>query len=456
MIVEMNEEAASQKISALEQAHLLAFYNTLSEERRCHLLQQIEAIDVPLFHRQQLLVKKSQTATSTSLNSFRDFVRKGHAEDVQRGRERLVQGQVGCLVIAGGQGTRLRFEGPKGMYPISVIQHKTLFQLVAEKTRAASLQTGYDLPIAIMTSPVNHAATVNYFEQHHYFGLKRTQVSFFSQRLLPLLDEEGNLFLEDVDSIAQGPDGNGFALKYFAESGLWHKWHSQGIRYINFVLIDNPLADPFDAELVGFHEREGNDITMKCTPRRDIHEKVGVLVKIEGKAAVVEYSELPDEERKALHTDSTLKHLCANLSLFCFSMESIRELNKLELPLHLAHKAVKYVDKAGQVVQACNPMAWKFERFIFDVLPLAKHVKALLYPRAECFAPLKNFSGPDSPATVQAALQEMDRRVIEKITGMPAPHHPFELAQDFHYPTPELLEKWQGHALPSDPYYIVS
>jgi UDP-N-acetylglucosamine/UDP-N-acetylgalactosamine diphosphorylase len=277
-------------------------------------------------------------------------------------------------------------------------------------------------------------------------------VSFFSQRLLPLLDEEGNMFLDDVDSIAQGPDGNGFALKYFAESGLWHAWQAQGIRYINMILIDNPLADPFDVELVGFHERDGCDITVKCTPRRDIHEKVGVLVKVDGKAAVVEYTELSDDERKAHYTDGTLKHLCANLSLFCFSLDAIHKLNKQEMPLHLAHKAVKYVDKTGQVVQAGNPMAWKFERFIFDVLPLAEHVKALLYPRTECFAPLKNFSGPDSPGTVQAALQEMDRRVIEKITGLPAPQQAFELAQEFYYPTPELLQKWQGRALPSEKY----
>ena len=441
-----------QKAAALEQTHLLTFYDQLPEERQRHLLQQIAAIDIPLFQQQQMQVKRPKDLVYSALEPFRDFTRKGNLEDEQRGRELLTQGQVGCLVIAGGQGTRLRFEGPKGMYPISVIQHKTLFQLVAEKTRAASQQAGCDLPLAIMTSPLNHVETVNYFEQHLYFGLKRTQVTFFSQRLLPLLDEEGNLFLEDVDAIAQGPDGNGNALKGFSESGLLQKWHAQGIRYINFVLIDNPLADPFDAELIGFHAREGNDITVKCTSRRDIHEKVGVLVKSAGKVAVVEYSELSDEERKAVYEDGMLKHVCANLSLFCFSLDAVREIVKHEMPLHIAHKAVKYADKAGHVVQAVQPMAWKFERFIFDVLPLVEHVKALLYPRAECFAPLKNFMGPDSPETVQAALQASDRRVIEKITGQQAPEQPFELAQEFYYPTSELLKKWDGRPIPTNNY----
>lgn len=260
---------------------------------------------------------------------------------------------------------------------------------------------------------------------------------------MPFLNEEGNLFLDEIDQIAQGPDGNGSSLFHFVHSGIWNGWQSQGVRYLNYILIDNPLADPFDAALIGFHASQGNAITTKCCLRADAYEKVGVLATIGGRVHVVEYTEMPESERCATNSDGRLKYPCANLSLFCFTMEQVKYLAHNEMPLHLAYKSF------GKTKEQ---KAWKFEKFIFDLLPMCDNVKALLYPRERCFAPLKNAEGPDSLAAVQKALQHSDRLVFETITGIKPPETQFELSQDFYYPTQDLLKKWKGRPLPSKSY----
>lgn len=427
----------------------LARTSTLEQQNA--LLNQIRTIDFDILYNQQQLIQHHRDLMTTAFAPFLDYSYVGHAENAVLGQKLMAQGAAGSILIAGGQGTRLQFNGPKGMYPISVTKHKTLFQLFAEKTLAAGKQAGRPLPIAIMTSPLNHTETVRYFEENTFFGLSSSQVYFFTQRMLPLLDEKGQLFLESSDHLAMGPDGNGSFLQAFQSSGICAYWREQNIQHVNFVLIDNPLADPFDAELIGFHASRGNDITIKCIERIDPNEKVGTLVKDGNKIKVIEYTELSDTEKYALDTDGSLKHRCANISLFCFSMNFLASTHA-PLPLHLAHKACPYLDRKGKTHHPSQPNAWKFERFVFDLIPLSERVDALLYPRKACFAPLKNHSGADSPLTVKKALQDADIKQITKITGLPPPNRPFELAQDFHYPTFSLLNKWRGRFLPDHDY----
>lgn len=442
-----------ETLTMLDQQHLMQYWHFLDTAQKTHLAQQIADLDVDTITMMRRQLKERAPAVGP-YDPFLDYAKAGNPDDVKKGFDMISQGLMGCLIVAGGQGSRLRFDGPKGMFPISVVEHKSLFQLFAEKTLAAGKQAGRELLIAIMTSPQNHAETMAFFESHSFFGLSPRQVSFFSQGTLPLLDVHGNMFLESRDTIAEGPDGNGSSLQHFFESGIWDKWHAQGVRYLNYVLVDNVLADPFDPELLGFHARREGDITLKCTAKRHPEEKLGVLVKQGGSVRVIEYSELPDSESRAMR-DGVLKHVCANLSLFCCSMDFIK--NRVvpecgKMPLHLAFKAAKHLDENGNTVAAHEPMAWKFERFIFDILPLASHVYALLYPRNRCFAAVKNFSGDESPGTAQAALQQQDGEILSQITGTEPPEHPFELAQEFHYPTPELLKAWRGKVLASGGY----
>lgn len=443
-----------QKLIATNQMHLLAHWDQIPTHVQVQLAKQLESLDPAMLLKQRQLVLKPTDYTSvfSQISPFTNCDQKGNSIDNASGKVLIKEGKVGCLVIAGGQGTRLGSMGPKGICPVSVIKLKSLFQLLAEKTDAAGKQAHRKLSLAIMTSPLNHEETLSFFEQHHFFGLLPDQVSFYPQSLLPFLNQDGNLFLESPQSIAFGPSGNGTSILDFYRSGIWQKWHQQGIRYVNFLPIDNPLADPFDAELVGFHARHDLDIAIKCITREDPTERVGILVEREGKAQVIEYTEFPKAEWNARLADGQFKYPIANISLFCFSMDFIQTIGKHqpELPLHPTLKPALML-KNQQVEKT---PAWKFETYIFDLLPFAKNIRALLYPRHECFSPLKNLSGAASLTTVQAALQAQDRQLFEKIIQLPAPAHPFELSQEFYYPTQALRQKWHKNTSAASRDYL--
>lgn len=350
------------------------------------------------------------------------------------GQKLIHEGKVGVILLAGGQGTRLRFNGPKGLYPIGIFSKKTVFQRFYERIQGAEAQSGRSLPVAIMTSPENDTITRSYFET-----LKAT-VSFFTQATLPFLDEQGELFLNPEGTLAQGPDGNGDCLKQFVKSGLCQEWEEKGVIAIQVILVDNLLADPFDPEMVGSLVEHHADVVLKCTERSHAKEKMGLLVTEKGKIAVREYSEMPLQEMEETDAQGKLKYAYANLSTFCFSLSFVKNSPSFSLPLHLAHKALpSLMDPSPK-----KPNGWKFERFLFDLLPFANSVIPLFSPRFLCYAPLKNHAGEHSPEEVQQMVQTFDRYIIEQITSLPPPNHPFELSPLFYYPTNEILLKWKG------------
>lgn len=425
---------------------LFRFWDRLAPPQKMALENQLNAIDKEVLKRQKKLLQTSNPSLSTSFEPFNGFAFAGNRADREAGQSLIQKGSVGCLLLAGGQGTRLKHPGPKGTYPISVIRQKSLFQLCAEKVHAASLWANRPLQLSIMTSPENDEETRSFFQQNGNFGLQQSQLSFFIQGTLPFLDAEGHLFLKTPWELAAGPDGNGNSLPSFAQSGIMQEWMSAGVEFIHVILVDNPLADPFDAELAGYHDRQGAEITLKCTEKTQPEEKVGVLVKQNNHCSVVEYSELSDIEKKERRKDGRLKHCCANLSLFCFSLSFIQRMMQEgnRIPLHQAWKASQFSDEKGNACISAEPNAWKFETYIFDWLNFTEKAAALLYPRKECFAPLKNGTGPDSPETVKKALQERDRMILQKLTGLPPPEAPFELNPQYYYPTPALLAQLKG------------
>lgn len=446
----ITEEQAREKVRALNQEHLLHYYPMLSERQQESLLRQIALLDPLLYERQK------NTPLPELLEEpfpFEDESLKGDPGLGKLGKELVQKGKVAALVLAGGQGSRLRFEKPKGCFPVTCFRHKSLFQLIAEKVKAASKQVAHPLEIAIMTSPLNHVEIQTYFAQHAFFGLSPRQCHFFYQRMWPLLDLEENYFLEAPDQIARGPNGNGGVFRRLVELGIWNKWQKRGVELVNVIPVDNPLSDPFDYELVGFHSQMQNEATIKAARKVNSHEKVGVLARVKGKATILEYSELSEEKKKALNSKGELLFSTANLGFYCFSMPFIEKVSHVDLPLHPAKKAVRKWNPEGHIDFPETPNAWKFEEFIFDVLPLASRVKSLIYPREECFAPLKNLEGEDSIESVQQALLAFDRKVFARVTGHEVPAEArFELSPAFYYPTKQLLEKWKGQSLPDEDY----
>mgnify|MGYP002138601987 CR=1 FL=1 len=248
-----------------------------------------------------------------------------------------------------------------------------------------------------------------------------------------------NLFLESPFKIARGPDGNGAFFQSFYFSGIWEAWKKKGIKTINYIPIDNPLADPFDANLIGFHEISQNEITLKCIPRIDPQEKVGIITLQHGKTKVIEYSEIDEKEKLAKDNNGSLKYFCANISLLCMEMELVKSIacdSDKQLPYHLPFKSGHY----------------KCEKFIFDVLPYANKVGALLYARNDCFAPLKNANGSDSPLTVKQALLQKDISQWSDISKTIPTQENFELSQEFYYPNNEFSQKWKNKIMPTTNY----
>lgn len=437
------------KLNTLGQSHLLRYWKELTREQKEHFRKEITSLDPLLFERQKEVFlhpnrRKKKIKPFTSSNLW------GNKEDRKKGEALLRENKCACLILAGGQGSRLRYEGPKGCYPISRIKGKTLFQLVAEKVKAASLRYKQSLLLAIMTSPLNHKETEGYFQENNFFGLDPSQVTFFPQKVWPLLDLEGNYFLEAVDKIAMGPNGNGGVFREFVAAGIYERWKECGVEYINLLSIDNPLASPFDQELFGFHANTFSDVTLKGALVRDPHEKVGIVVEVDGHLSVVEYSEISEEEKKILFQES---FPIANLGMYCFSLSFFETASKFAMPLHIAKKTAKALRSDGVTFFPQKPNSWKFEEFVFDAFSVAKKPEALLYPRKMCFAPLKNLQGEDSIQGVQEALLELDREIFAQITQVEPPEGKiFELAPQFHFPTDELRTHWRGRALPMQDY----
>lgn len=405
-----------------------------------------EKFDLALLERLQALIAKGVSHERLPFQPYRDYALVEQERECEAAGQRAIErGEVGALLIAGGEGSRLRFSGPKGCYPISQVRGKSLFQLFAEKVIAASERAGRPLPLAIMTSPSRYSETLFFFEKEGWFGLEREQVALFAQSTYPLLDERGDLFFEDVDTIAVGPNGNGMALHEFARAGLLESWSNLGVRHLNFLPVDNPLADPYDPLLVGFHLKRHDEVTLKCAERASPSEKVGLVVSVEGLPRVVEYSEVSNLNEE---------YRCANLTLFCFSFEFIERV-VLEvpcLPFHMAHKATRVLMADGESRLSAGPICWKFEHFIFDLLPYANSLSVLLYPRDEIFAPLKEEADIE---LVRAQLQRRDREVFAAISGARVdPERRFELDQAFYYPTQEILERWRGRELPFSDYVV--
>lgn len=411
---------------------------------RTLLDQQILNLNLPALERQADLLNL-ELNSSINLKPYSKWNLSGSALKKELGLKLLKQGKCASLLIAGGQGTRLNYSAPKGTFPVTLIQQKSLFQFFAEKVLAASHLVKKDLPFAIMTSPLNDKETRAFFQNHSYFGLKEHQVYFFSQKMLPFLDFDGKLFLESEHQMALGPDGNGGCFENLFDSNIGETWKSLGIEYIHVSLIDNPLADPFDLEMLGEFAQSDCDIVLKGCLRKSSDEKVGIFAQIDNKLQVIEYHEIPSHFKP----DSPP---CANLSLFTLKMDFAKEMSKQKLPLHKVKKKASYYDETQkETITPKQENAWKFEQYLFDILPFAKHPQLIVADRQEIFSPLKNATGEGSISCVQQDLLNKERKMFESLCGQKAPDFPFELSPQFYYPTTELTQRWQEQK-PSSPY----
>jgi UDP-N-acetylglucosamine/UDP-N-acetylgalactosamine diphosphorylase len=357
------------------------------------------------------------------------------AEDVLAGRGMLAAGEVAVVIVAGGQGTRLGFDGPKGCFPVGPVSERSLFQIHAEKVVAVGRRHGATVPLYVMTSPQNHAETAAFFAEHDSFGVERLRL--FVQGEMPAVDRaSGKILLAERGRVALSPDGHGGTIRALDRSGALAEMAEEGITTIFYLQVDNPLIAIGDPGFVGAHRRAGAEISSKVVRKADPAEKVGLVVLRDGRQEMIEYSDLPDELAERRSPDGGLDLWAGSMALHVIDVGFAARLAKRggRLPFHRALKAVPYVDEAGRPVEPDEPNAVKFEQFIFDAIPLAKRALVVETDRETEFEPLKNAEGPASPETVRARLSALYARWLEEAgVAVPRgpdalPEHPIEIS----------------------------
>jgi UDP-N-acetylglucosamine/UDP-N-acetylgalactosamine diphosphorylase len=321
----------------------------------------------------------------------------------------LRRGEVAVLLVAGGQGSRLGFDHPKGMYPIGPVSNHTLFQIHAEKVLATSRRYGKPVPFLIMTSPATDAETETFFEQHKYFGLPPSDVHFFCQGTMPALDlATGKLLMEAPGRLFTSPNGHGGTLTALADSGLLDRMKLQGIRQIFYFQVDNPLVKVADPVFLGHHLRANAEMSSKIVPKESPTDKVGNMVLIDGRCSIIEYSDLPKELAEQRDATGRLRIWAGSPAIHYFSVDFLERVTRghTRMPFHVARKKVPHIDERGNHVEPTKENALKFEMFIFDVLPRADRWTVVETSRREEFVPLKNATGADSPAVVKQAISD--------------------------------------------------
>lgn len=406
----MNVETAARLLAEQDQTHLLKFWDQLSASERTALLDQIADLDFTAIAGMRALLSTKKDALATppaAMSPAPVSTLDGEARDAAErvGAFEIRNGRVAALVVAGGQGSRLGYAGPKGCYPVGPITQAPLFHFHVRKLVGLGREWGSVIPLYIMTSQANDAETRACFEANDYFGMNPRDVFFFTQSMWPALDAGGRVMLDAPGHIFMSPDGHGGTLSALARSGGLADMVARDITSVFYFQVDNPLVEVADPVFIGFHKQNLSEFSVKVCAKRSPEEGLGVVVERNGKTEVVEYTEFTTEQKNERSPDGELTYKYGSVAIHLFSTDFLVREAKAGLPLHIAHKKVPFCDDAGNTVTPDAPNAFKFEKFIFDALTDARVSTCLAFDRSEEFAPVKNAEGDDSPATCQAALQ---------------------------------------------------
>ena len=418
----MNLAEAKKRLAACGQEHVLEYWKDLSKAERSALLAQIATIDPKSVKACAAALKGGVAATVDTSRGLAPKVAelKGAAlaRAVAAGERELKAGRVAALLVAGGQGSRLGYDGPKGCYSIGPVTGAPLFHFHARKILARSRRYGRPIPFYVMTSEANNAATVECFRANGYFGLDPKDVFFFTQGMWPGMTKDGRIILDAPGHIFMSPDGHGGLLAALKRSGALDDMKRRGIKSVFFFQVDNPLVEIADPAFVGYHVLERSEYSLKLCAKRDPFEKVGMPMLVGGRYRMVEYTEMTKEQclrRKG----GKLYYLYGSPAIHVFDRAFLAREAAKAMPLHLAFKKIPCV-VGGKVVKPAEPNGYKFEKFIFDILPNARRAAFLAFDQKDEFSPVKNAEGNDSPATCRADLRAKWAKMLAA-AGVKAP-----------------------------------
>jgi UDP-N-acetylglucosamine/UDP-N-acetylgalactosamine diphosphorylase len=427
------------------QEHLLAGLDELAPDKRERYLERLAQIDWEEL-RQPAEPPAPEDVRPAAVVTLDERARR-RDELAAAGEDAYRRGAVAVLVVAGGQGTRLGFDGPKGLFPLGPHSRKSIYQLQAEKVASVSRRVGRDVPLLVMTSPMTDVKTREFFRAHDDFGLSEGQLSLFVQGTVPSLDRGGRALLAEPGVLLENPDGHGGAFTALVESGELDGLRERGVEQIVYLQVDNVLAPVDDPVLVGLALVEDADVVTKVLEKTDPDERVGHLVtEGGGRDRIVEYTELTAEQTRARTPDGELIYRWGSPAMHSWSVDFLSRLaaRGYRLPLHRSAKPLRaWIDGAVREVGG-----WKFERFVFDLIPEAERSVGLEVDRDAEFAPVKNADGDDSPAT---AVQLAHRNYVDwlRTAGVRVELPPAELIEVsplLAATRSQFLERWDDRA----------
>ncbi len=434
-------EGVREELARVGQEHLLNFFDELDKDAQQRLLDQIGTLHlarIPTLVDRYVRSKPAFALPDDVApapyypNRADSAVRPWNREQYRLAGESLLRsGKVAAFTVAGGQGSRLGYDGPKGCFPGGAVTGKPLFQIFAEGILATQRKFGATVPWYIMTSPLNHDATVAFFAENAFLGLERANVMFFQQGVLPSLDmETGRILLADKGMIATNPDGHGGSFMALERSGAVTDMRRRGIEHVSYFQVDNPLVRVLDPVFLGLHAAapdSSGQMSSKMIPKAYPEEKLGVFCSSRGRVLVIEYSDLPAHLAEQRLEDGTLRFLAGSIAIHVIGVDFIERVNhddKFDLPYHRAEKKVPCIDPdTGDPIEPNAPNAVKLERFVFDALPLCEQSVVYETERLEEFAPIKNATGVDSVESSRDLQTARAARWLEQ-AGVSVPRRP--------------------------------
>ncbi len=404
----MSYEQAKSLLEKYGQTQLLKYYDELNDSQKESLLKQISEIDFGLLD----LVKYGESVSEKGvITPLDDAV---SIKDIEENKEKytaigvgaIKQGKVAALLLAGGMGTRLGSDKPKGMYNIGETKDVYIFEMLIRNLLDVVNQTGAWVPLYIMTSEKNNDDTVNFFKEKNYFGYDPDYVDFFVQEMAPAATFDGKIYLEEKDRVSTSPNGNGGWFISFVKAGLCEKAKARGVEYINIFAVDNVcqrMADPcFVGAMIDGGYRSASKVVSKANPE----EKVGVLCLEDGKPSIVEYYELTEDMRYETRDDGELAYKYGVILNYLFTIEDLEKNLENNLVVHIVKKKIPYIDENGNTVKPVTENGYKFETLVLDMIHMMDNCLAYEVVREKEFAPIKNKTGVDSVDTAKALLKQ--------------------------------------------------
>lgn len=398
---------ALERVKRYGQEHLLRYYEELDAGQQATLINSILAVDFEQLQGLYELAKQGEVSGEGEITPIPVTEKAAISEEVLAaweafGTDIMRQGRYAAVTMAGGQGTRLGHNGPKGTYDIGLPSGASLFQIQCDRLKRRSEACGHSIPWYIMTSRENHNDTVAFFEENNFFGYDRNDILFFRQFMLPMIDFDGKIVMDSKGTMKEGADGHGGIFRAMAACGIVEDMRNRGVEWIFVGGIDNVLVKLCDPLFVGFLAKNGYRLGGKSLIKRDAKEKAGVFCKRDGKPYVVEYTEISDEMAEMRDSTGTFVYGDAHILCNMFRIDALESMGKAGLPYHVAVKKAAYVGEDGNIVTPEQPNAYKFEAFIFDAFSQYDEMGILRVERDTEFAPVKNKSGEDSPETARA------------------------------------------------------